>query len=144
MFRSVMLGFTLSAATFGAAFAMEAPVGKPQLPALTERAQLLPFLFGGSNYCWYPDGWNGPGFYWCGYPWRRGMGWGGPAGWNGWHGGGGYRHEHGPEHMGGHGSERPMGGYSGAPHDMRHHGVERSPAGHERPAHRHGMPYVPN
>jgi hypothetical protein len=37
------------------------------------------------DYCWYPDGWHGPGFYWCGYAWRSGFGWGGPLGWRGWH-----------------------------------------------------------
>lgn len=49
--------------------------------AITEQAQ---FLFGGRNYCWYNDGWQGPGWYWCGYASRPGFGWGGPVGWNGW------------------------------------------------------------
>jgi hypothetical protein len=52
--------------------------------------QDVQFAFGGRNFCWYPGGWNGPGFYWCGYAYRRGFGWGGPAGWHGWHGGGGH------------------------------------------------------
>ena len=30
------------------------------------------------------DGWNGPGWYWCGYAWRRGYGWGGGYGYHGW------------------------------------------------------------
>jgi hypothetical protein len=31
-----------------------------------------------------PDSaWRGPGFYWCGYAWRRGYGWGGGYGWRG-------------------------------------------------------------
>ena len=47
------------------------------------------WLFGGRGYCWYLDGWHGPGYYWCGYAYRRGLGWGGPSGWNGW--GGGWR-----------------------------------------------------
>ena len=46
------------------------------------------YFYGGRNYCWYPDGWRGPGFYWCGYNLRRGYGWGGGAGWRGWHHGG--------------------------------------------------------
>jgi len=46
-----------------------------------EKAQ---FLWGGRNYCWYAGGWQGPGYYWCGYAWRRGYGWGGPIGWHGW------------------------------------------------------------
>jgi hypothetical protein len=38
------------------------------------------FIFGGRNYCFYLDGWHGRGFYWCGYAYRRGLGWGGPEG----------------------------------------------------------------
>ena len=45
------------------------------------------YVYLGRNYCWYPDGWHGPGFYWCGYAWRPGIGWGGPIGWRGWRGG---------------------------------------------------------
>ena len=55
--------------------------------ALTETVQL--FVWGGRRYCWYDDGWQGPGWYWCGYAWRRGYGWGGGYGWHGW--GGGHR-----------------------------------------------------
>jgi hypothetical protein len=40
-----------------------------------------------SNYCWYDEGWQGPGWYSCGYEWDDGLGWGGPYGWNGWGGG---------------------------------------------------------
>ena len=46
--------------------------------------QDVQYFYGGRNYCFYPDGWRGPGFYWCGYNWRRGYGWGGPTGWRGW------------------------------------------------------------
>ena len=55
---------------------LAADVGSP----LTE-AQ---YYYGGRRYCWYPDGWRGPGFYWCGYAWRHGFGWGGGHGWRGW------------------------------------------------------------
>jgi hypothetical protein len=56
---------------------------------LVEKSQ---YFYGGRNYCWYPDGWHGPGFYWCGYAFRPGFGWGGPIGWRGWyHGGPGMR-----------------------------------------------------
>ena len=59
------------------------------------------YAWGGRNYCWYPDGWRGPGWYWCGYSWRRGFGWGGGVGWHGWHGGGGGWHGgHGGWHGG--------------------------------------------
>ncbi len=45
------------------------------------------YYWGGRQYCWYDDGWRGPGWYWCGYAWRRGYGWGGVYGWHGWGGG---------------------------------------------------------
>jgi hypothetical protein len=45
------------------------------------------YFYAGRNFCWYTDGWDGPGFYWCGYAWRRGLGWGGASGWNGWRSG---------------------------------------------------------
>src|ERR1700730_16106482 len=48
---------------------------------LTETVQ---FTWGGRRYCWYNAGWRGPGWYWCGYRLRRGLGWGGPVGWHGW------------------------------------------------------------
>jgi hypothetical protein len=48
---------------------------------LVEKTQ---FFFGGHEYCWYDDGWHGPGFYWCGYAFRQGFGWGGPVGWHNW------------------------------------------------------------
>jgi len=50
-------------------------------PVRLEQAQ---WAWQGRQYCWYPGGWRGPGYYWCGYAYRRGFGWGGPAGWNGW------------------------------------------------------------
>lgn len=42
------------------------------------------YVWGGRHYCWYPVGWKGPGWYWCGYASRVGFGWGGPVGWRGW------------------------------------------------------------
>jgi hypothetical protein len=45
------------------------------------------YIFGGRHYCFYLDGWHGPGWYWCGYAWHRGFGWGGPRGWRGWRSG---------------------------------------------------------
>ncbi len=70
------------------------------------------FFWGGQNYCFYPDGWRGPGYYWCGYAWRRGFGWGGGPGWHGWHGGGGGGHGFGGHPGGGH----PGGGHPGGGH----------------------------
>ena len=55
------------------------------------------YFYDGRDYCWYPDGWHGPGFYWCGYNLRAGYGWGGPIGWRGWRvGGPGFRRFGGP------------------------------------------------
>jgi hypothetical protein len=48
---------------------------------VVEQAQ---YVWRGRRHCWYNRGWNGPGWYWCGYAWRRGYGWGGPRGWNSW------------------------------------------------------------
>src|SRR5262245_52015426 len=42
------------------------------------------FIWRGQRYCWYNSGWRGPGWYVCGFAWRRGLGWGGPSGWHGW------------------------------------------------------------
>ena len=46
------------------------------------------FFYNGRRYCWYDVGWNGPGWYWCGYAGRRGFGWGGARGFRGWWWGG--------------------------------------------------------
>src|SRR6185437_1753575 len=46
--------------------------------------ETVQFRWRGHSYCWYSRGWRGPGWYRCGFNWRRGVGWGGPAGWHGW------------------------------------------------------------
>jgi len=87
------IGITLSlAAAIGAATAListaqAAPAGTVagQLGAATDSLSLIEktqFLFGGQEYCWYDDAWNGPGWYWCGYATRRGFGFGGHSGWH--------------------------------------------------------------
>jgi hypothetical protein len=75
------------------------------------------YFYGGRSYCWYDNGWRGPGFYWCGYAMRRGYGWGGGAGWRGW--GGPPRMGHGgpPPRMG-HGGPPPRMGRGGPPPQM--------------------------
>ena len=111
---------TLSLATFGALAPAQALPVQPGIAVPTD-VQQSQFIFGGRNYCFYPNGWNGPGFYWCGYAWRRGFGWGGGRGWHGWdhrrphmHGGPGPR-----PHMGGGPGPRPhMGGRPGGPRPM--------------------------
>jgi hypothetical protein len=112
-------------------------------PSPVEKAQLVVgvggpgFYYGGRSYCWYDNGWRGPGWYWCGYALRVGYGWGGGAGWRGhyWRGGGyghgghggrpaviGRPHGGGRPHVGGHphGGGRPLGG--GRPHGGGGHG----------------------
>src|SRR5437868_1052405 len=83
---------------------------------IVEKSQ---FFYGGRDYCWYPDGWHGPGFYWCGYAYRPGFGWGGPMGWRGWRGGEGrrWRGGDGMRFQGGRGvgGPRMMGPRVGAP-----------------------------
>ncbi len=53
---------------------------------LSETAPIesVQYVYGGQNYCYYTNGWRGPGWYWCGYAWRSGLGWGGGYGWRGW------------------------------------------------------------
>jgi Chaperone of endosialidase len=48
---------------------------------VTDRVQ---YTYQGRGYCWYDNGWNGPGWYVCGQYRTRGVGWGGAAGWRGW------------------------------------------------------------
>jgi hypothetical protein len=79
------------------------------------------FVWGGRNYCWYPDGWRGPGWYWCGYQLRRGLGWGGPLGWHGWRHGGPRVHRGGGPRM--HGGPGPR--MRGGPGPGRHGGGRR-------------------
>ena len=87
-------------AAFSAAQAQPAPqlfsgvYDRAAPPALVQ-AQ---FFWAGRNYCWYDGGWRGPGYYWCGYAWRRGYGWGGGYGWRGWGGGHPYAYYHGGDH----------------------------------------------
>src|ERR1700733_11565270 len=94
MLRKLVLGLALAGAALlpfsGAAEAGIADGVVASHPFL----QLMPvektqFFFGGRNYCFYYDGWHGPGFYWCGYAYREGLGYGGGGGWHGWGGGGG-------------------------------------------------------
>src|ERR1041385_3527195 len=38
------------------------------------------YVVEGRRYCFYFSGWHGPGWYRCGYAFRRGLGWGGTSG----------------------------------------------------------------
>jgi len=102
----LLLGLTMALST-GSAMALPAAVSTPMQPP--SDIQQVQFLLSGRNYCWYDNGWNGPGFYWCGYALRRGSGWGGGAGWHGWSHGGVHGRPGGHPHIGGH----PGGGHGG-------------------------------
>jgi hypothetical protein len=49
---------------------------------LTQKAAV--YVVDGRRYCFYFEGWRGPGWYRCGFAWRRGLGWGGVYGWRSW------------------------------------------------------------
>ena len=131
----------------GAAFATQADAAMSDgalgaRQALAQRGPLerVQFFFGGRNFCWYLNGWRGPGWYWCGYAWRSGYGWGGGYGWNGWRQprwNGGSRRRPGGDWR------RHDGGGSNAPHTgaIPHIGAGpavRGPIGGHGPAGGHG------
>ena len=72
-----MMSGNVQAAPAGASSGFQSALGE----GLVENVQ---YIYGGRNYCWYDDGWHGPGWYWCGYRLRQGFGWGGERGWNRW------------------------------------------------------------
>ena len=83
-----------------------------------EQAQ---FFFLGHNFCWYDDGWQGPGWYWCNYAWRSGYGWGGGDGWRGWNRGQWHQH---------HGQWQDDRGPIGHPNFAPQNNVVRTPQYH--------------
>jgi hypothetical protein len=147
MLRKLVLGLALmGGAALPLAGVAEAAIGDG-VAASHIATQLMPvekaqFFFGGRNFCFYPDGWHGPGFYWCGYAYRNGFGWGGGEGWNGWRGGGGGDHRFGGR-PGGHGfGGRPGGGgghfHGGGGHGGGGHGGGgHGGGGHGGGGHRH-------
>jgi hypothetical protein len=96
--KAVVAAAALFAGVFSPLFAAsaQAGIGFPaeirRLGPPIERVQY--FTLGGDDYCWYSDGWNGPGWYECGDQEIYGFGWGGANGWNGW-GGGDHIRRHG-------------------------------------------------
>ena len=63
---------------------------------LVDHVAVRVYVHEGRRYCFYFDGWHGPGWYRCGFAWRRGIGWGGVYGWNSWtYGPYERRHHHG-------------------------------------------------
>jgi hypothetical protein len=85
------------------------------VPALENSGAIenVAYVWRGHSYCFYLNGWHGPGWYRCGWAWRRGFGWGGVLGWNGWNAGPRARMHFGNHRHGWHG--RPHVGH-GRPH----------------------------
>jgi hypothetical protein len=114
---SLIAAMALGSATIvlGAAQAAPAALSAPQSALadanLLQKAQ---FIFGGRHFCFYLDGWNGPGWYWCGYSHRHGYGWGGREGWHGW-----YRHGH--RHYHHHYSHHYSSHHHSSHHSSHHH-----------------------
>lgn len=89
--RKFLLGASAAAALLAGPLLATPAAAAPAAPAgingavdtlnVVDQAQ---YYWGGRRYCWYPLGWHGPGWYWCGYGSRVGFGWGGPVGWRGW------------------------------------------------------------
>ena len=78
---AVMVGGNAGAASMSAPAAIRTAADSLKM---TENVQ---FFWSGHNYCWYDDGWNGPGWYWCDMYLQSGIGWGGGYGWHSWRGG---------------------------------------------------------
>ena len=51
---------------------------------LIDQVAVRVYVHEGHRYCFYLNGWHGPGWYRCGFAFRRGLGWGGVYGWNDW------------------------------------------------------------
>lgn len=86
-----MRKFLLAAGSAGALFvAMTAGQTAPLRDENTIRLfqsgllENVDYVWRGKRYCFYDDGWHGPGWYRCGYRHREGFGWGGERGWQGW------------------------------------------------------------
>lgn len=141
--RSLFLAATAAASLVGGALATGGAQAEqsPQLIFGVDRTGETPaldrvqYLYGGQNYCWYTGGWQGPGFYQCGYAWRVGFGWGGGYGWRGW--GGGYANGW---RGGGQGYEGGRGGGQGyANVGARHAGSYARPTGYAAGARGNGV-----
>ena len=94
-----------------------APMGAPEaVRAAADTLNMIEdvqYVWLGHNYCWYDDGWNGPGWYWCGYGPRVGLGWGGGFGWHSWRGGHAFVGHFGGGHFGGGGGHFGGGHFGG-------------------------------
>ena len=83
-----VLSTGILAGTRADAMTVGSPAGVAVAADRVDMTENVQYVYGGRRHCWYPDGWHGPGWYWCGYRLRQGLGWGGPVGWQGWSYGG--------------------------------------------------------
>ena len=82
--RSVGVSAAFVVASFMSGQAGAMPVGGKAALEQIGIVEQVQYSYGGKDYCWYDDGWNGPGWYVCGQYTVRGVGWGGGSGWQGW------------------------------------------------------------
>ena len=111
LYASATLAFPVGAAAL--------PLFKPSALARQPQAvEKIDYSYDGRNYCFYPDGWRGPGFYLCGSPYRRGF-YFAPSFFSGGRGGSGGLHR--GRALGGEGFHRG-GSHGGAGHGNGKHG----------------------
>jgi hypothetical protein len=100
--KTLLLILAIATATMEVNTVQAAPVSASvQLGTVADSFSLIEktqYVSGGKQYCWYDNGWKGPGWYWCGYNLRQGFGYGGPPGWQNWHPGSPPLHGPGSSH----------------------------------------------
>lgn len=85
--RKILLMLTATTALAAATQAQAMPLGGNGLNTAIDSVATVDkaaFVYEGSRYCFYFNGWHGAGWYRCGFAFRRGLGWGGEYGWNSW------------------------------------------------------------
>ena len=91
MLRNLVVALAATAAVMvggnAGAASMSAPAAMRTAADGLKMTQNVQFFWSDHNYCWYDDGWNGPGWYWCDMYLQSGIGWGGGYGWHHWRGG---------------------------------------------------------
>lgn len=91
MLRNLVVALAATAAMVvggnAGATTMSAPAAIRTAAGSLNMVENVQFFWTGHNYCWYDDGWNGPGWYWCDMYLQPGIGWGGGYGWHSWRGG---------------------------------------------------------
>jgi hypothetical protein len=81
---AVVLAASLSSAAAGPLLSQSVTDGSGVIGSEVVGSGEVQHSWNGRTYCWSESGWKGAGWYRCGFAARRGLGWGGPAGWHGW------------------------------------------------------------